>query len=148
MPDLAELAATPWVWFIAATVLAIMEIVAPGIFMIWLAMAAAATGIATMMLDFGWQLQLVTFAVLAVAAVFAGRGYLKRNPVLTDDSGLNRRGERLVGEVVRVVDAIENGRGKVQVGDSPWLAEGPDAPAGAQVRVIGVEGATLIVERA
>ena len=43
MPDFQNFEMTYWVWFAAAAVLAIMEIIAPGIFMIWLAMAAAAT---------------------------------------------------------------------------------------------------------
>jgi hypothetical protein len=143
MPDLPM---THWVWFIAAVVLAIMEIVAPGIFMIWLALAAAATGFATLALGLPWQLQVVVFAVLAVVAVFAGRNYLKRNPVLTEDRGLNRRGERLIGDIVKVVEPIEGGRGKVQVGDAPWLAVGSDAPVGARVRIVAVDGSTLHVE--
>src|SRR3546814_3575549 len=80
MPDFQNFEMTYWVWFAAAAVLAIMEIIAPGIFMIWLAMAAAATGAVTLALGFGWELQLAVFAVLAVVAVFAGRNFLKRNP--------------------------------------------------------------------
>lgn len=146
MPDFQNFEMTYWVWFAAAAVLAIMEIIAPGIFMIWLAMAAAATGAVTLALGFGWELQLAVFAVLAVVAVFAGRNFLKRNPVETSDSGLNRRGERLVGQVVKVVEPISDGRGRVQIGDSPWLANGPDTPLGAMVRVTGVSGSTLTVE--
>lgn len=148
MPDLTEIGMTYWVWLIAATVLGIMEILAPGIFMIWLALAAAATGVATLTLGLGWQLQLAVFAVLAVVAVFAGRNYLMRNPVETADNGLNRRGDRLVGSLVKVAEPIVDGRGKVQVGDSPWLASGPDAPAGSMVRVTGIDGTTLHVEPA
>jgi len=66
--------------------------------------------------------------------------------VETSDSGLNRRGERLVGQRVKVVESIVDGRGHVQVGDSPWLATGPDAAEGSMVLVIGVDGATLMVE--
>lgn len=148
MPDLTSIEMTYWVWFTAAVVLAIMEIVAPGIFMIWLALAAGATGVVTLALGLGWQLQLAVFAILAVVAVFAGRNYLKRNPVETADNGLNRRGERLIGSLVKVVEPVTDGRGKVQVGDSPWLASGPDAPAGSMVRITGIDGTTLHVEPA
>jgi len=146
MSDLTDIGFTHWAWFIAAAVLAIMEIVAPGIFMIWLALAAAATGLVTLVLGLGWQMQLAVFAVWAVTAVVAGRNYLRRNPVDTTDAGLNRRGERLVGGVYKVVEPIVDGRGKVQIGDAPWLAAGPDTPAGAMVRVVGIDGATLRVE--
>ena len=44
--------------------------------------------------------------------------------------------------------AIVNGQGKARVGDSLWLAEGPDLPAGAPVEVVGVDGSTLKVKAA
>jgi hypothetical protein len=53
----------------------------------------------------------------------------------------------LVGRVVVVVEAIENGRGKVQVGDTLWPAEGPDTAAGSQVVVTGVKGVVLVVRQ-
>ncbi len=48
--------------------------------------------------------------------------------------------------VVTVVEPIHAGRGKVRVDDGEWLAKGPDAPAGAQVRILGSEGTWLLVE--
>lgn len=138
---------TPWGWFILALVLAGLEIIAPGAFMIWLAGAALATGVLAL-LGIGWQLQLVAFALLAVASVVVGRNFLRRHPTPSSDELLNRRGARLIGEVVTVVEAIEGGEGRVQVGDSPWLASGPDLPVGSRVRIYHVEGSKLHVERA
>ena len=45
-----------------------------------------------------------------------------------------------------VAEAIHGGEGKVKVGDSMWLATGPDAPVGARVTITGAEGARLRVE--
>jgi inner membrane protein len=137
---------TTWGWLVAALVLAGFEMAVPGAFLIWLAGAAALTGLLTGLLGLGWQAQLPLFAVLAIASILLGRAYLKRNPIKTDDSGLNRRGDRMVGELVEVVEPIVGGKGKVQVGDSPWLAVGPDAPKGTKVRVTKMQGATLHVE--
>jgi inner membrane protein len=137
---------TSWSWLIAALVLAGLEIAMPGVFLIWLAGAAAVTGVLTGLLGLGWQAQLPLFAVLAIVSILLGRAYLRRNPIKTDDSGLNRRGDRMIGALVVVVEPIVGGQGKVQVGDSPWLATGPDAPKGAKVRVTAVHGATLHVE--
>ena len=146
--DLDPLLFTHWSWFILALALAALEIAAPGAFMIWLAGAALATGLLTLLLGLGWELQLVAFAVLAIASVLAGRNYLRRNPLRSTDELLNRRGERMVGEVVTVIEAIADGQGRVQVGDSPWLAAGPDMPAGSRARIRSVEGSRLIVEPA
>ena len=45
-----------------------------------------------------------------------------------------------------VAQAIEGGAGRVKLGDSEWLARGPDAPVGARMRVTAVQGVILIVE--
>jgi inner membrane protein len=139
---------TPWGWLIAALVLAALEMAVPGVFLIWLAGAAAITGGLTGLFGLGWQVQLPLFAVLAIASIVAGRAYLRSHPIKTDDSGLNRRADRMVGQVFEVSEPIVGGQGKLLVGDSPWLATGPDAPKGAKMRVVAVEGATLRVEPA
>jgi membrane protein implicated in regulation of membrane protease activity len=65
----------------------------------------------------------------------------------SDQPDLNRRGAQFVGLTVCVEEAIEHGRGKVRVGDTLWIAEGPDAPAGAEVRITAAQGTLLQVER-
>lgn len=137
-----------WVWLIAAVVLGAAEIFLPGAFMIWLAGAALVTGIITAVVAPGWEAQFSLFAVLSILAIVAGRVWLKRHPIQTEDTGLNRRGDRLIGEVFAVCEAIQDGQGKVMIGDSPWLAQGPDAAAGSRVRIIAVHGTTVTVEPA
>ena len=66
----------------------------------------------------------------------------------SQDPLLNDRTARLVGEIVTVVEPIDNGRGRVKVGDSVWPCRGPDAPVGSQVRVVGAEASVLKVELA
>ena len=56
-----------------------------------------------------------------------GRRHYERNPVPSSDPLLNDRTARLIGQKVTVVEAIENGEGRVRVGDSVWAARGPDA---------------------
>jgi membrane protein implicated in regulation of membrane protease activity len=59
---------------------------------------------------------------------------------------MNRRGARMVGEAATVVQAIEGGSGRVKLGDSEWIAHGPDIAAGERVRIKGSDGAILLVE--
>ena len=66
----------------------------------------------------------------------------------SDQPNLNRPAAQLVGRVVVVAEAIEGGRGKVRVGDTLWPVEGPDTPAGIEVRVRAAKGTVLVVERA
>jgi inner membrane protein len=61
---------------------------------------------------------------------------------------LNRRGHALIGRVFTLETPIVDGAGRIRVGDSSWRVVGPSAPAGASVRVVRVDGATLVVEAA
>lgn len=139
---------TPWGWLVAAAVLAGLELLTPGAFMIWLAGAAAATAGLAALLAPSWEWQIVHFVLLAVIAVLLGRQWLGHRPVRAAPDGLNRRAERMIGTAVVVVEPIVAGRGRVQVGDSPWPAQGPDMPAGTHARIVRIDGTTLVVDQA
>jgi membrane protein implicated in regulation of membrane protease activity len=51
-----------------------------------------------------------------------------------------------VGETVTVTQVIADGSGRVKLGDSEWLARGPDAEPGTKMRVASHDGAVLVVE--
>jgi inner membrane protein len=135
-----------WAWLILAAALATAEVLVPGFFLIWFALAAFATGLIALLLHVPVAIQLVLFAVFAVISVYAGRRWFKMNPIESADPKLNDRGARMLGEVVTVVEAIEAGGGRVKVGDSVWSAKGPHAEVGAKVRISGADGSVLQVE--
>jgi len=138
-----------WHWWILAAVLIVLEMIVPGVFMLWLGIAAAVTGLIAFVLPATiWQVQGLVFAVLSVATVWGWRLYQRRNPTESDLPMLNRRAEQYVGRRLVLDQPIVNGRGKAKVGDSSWRVEGPDLPAGTSVVVTGVDGTLLKVERA
>jgi membrane protein implicated in regulation of membrane protease activity len=135
-----------WGWLAIGLVLAAAEMAIPGVFLIWLAGAAIITGLLSWVVPMGMPLQIVIFAVLAIVAVFAGKRWLKSNPIVSPDPLMNDRGGRLVGETVVVTHVITGGTGRVHHGDSEWLVRGPDAEPGTRMRVSGHDGAVLLVE--
>ena len=135
-----------WAWLIAAAVMGIAEMLVPGVFLIWLAAAAAVTGVVALALPIGPASQFAMFGLLSLAAVYFGRRWYAANPVESSDPLLNDRANRLIGETLVVVAAIENGRGRVAVGDTVWPARGADAAIGSRVRVTGADGTALLVE--
>lgn len=143
-PYLVELGA--WNWLIVAVVLLGLELLAPGIFLVWLGIAAAVTGVIALTIDIGWQWQLVLFAILAMVSVFAAHRYLRGNlDTPSDRPLLNRRALQHVGKSYTLAEPIENGRGKIRIGDSLWQVEGPDTPVGESVTVTGADGTVLQV---
>lgn len=140
-PDLA-----PWTgWMIFAVVLAIGEIVLPGIFLIWIAIAAAITGGVAFLTPLSVPAQTLLFALLCLLATWGGRRWYRDNPVASSDPLLNDRAARLVGRSVTVVDPIVGGEGRVRLDDGTWNAIGSDAEIGTRLIVIAAEGTTLTV---
>jgi len=97
-----------------------------------------------------WPYQIIAFGIIAVLTVFLVRRYVRPDVAKSDLPDLNERGQQYIGRSLVVEQAIQNGRGKVRVGDSVWQAEGSDAPTGARVKVTGARGTVLlvVVERA
>lgn len=134
-----------WIWAAIGLLLAAAEILVPGVYLIWLAVAALATAVLTFVLDPGVPLQIINFVFLSLIIAFSARRILRDTPIFSADPLLNKRGARLVGETAVVVQDFAGGTGRVKLGDSEWLARGVDMKAGERVRVTGSEGAILLV---
>jgi inner membrane protein len=137
-----------WDWFIAGGVLLVLEILAPGVFMLWLGLAALLVGAISLVVDWPWQAQFVAFAVFAVAAIPIWRRLARQVGAQTDQPFLNRRAEAFVGRVFTLEKPIVDGFGTIGIDDTVWRVAGPDAPAGSKVKVTRVDGAALHVEPA
>lgn len=148
MPDWLTNMEPHWAWLSLGVLLAAAEIVMPGFFLIWLGTAAIVTGVIAWIVPLAVPAQLGIFAVLSFVALYGARRWLKANPITTADPHLNQRAGRLVGEILTVTQAIEDGRGRAKVGDGEWPVRGPDVAEGAKVRVVSAEGGMLVVERA
>ena len=135
-----------WAWIALGLVLAGFEMIVPGVYLMWLAFAALATGALTFVFDFGVPFQVVDFVFLSLIAVFTARRMVGDRPIESSDPLLNNRMGRLVGQTGVVTIAIEHGEGRIHQGDSDWTARGPELAAGARVRIVGFDGGTVIVE--
>jgi inner membrane protein len=138
----------PWNWLILAAILLVLEVTAPGIFLMWFGLAAAITGIVAFGFDISWQWQLVWFCLLSLAAVVIAWKYLRQYPLHSDRPLLNERAVQHIGQSFDLIDPIVNGRGSVKIGDSIWRVEGPELPQGTRVKVTSADGTVLRVARA
>lgn len=135
-----------WVWLTAGVVLAGLEMLAPGVYLIWLGIAAIITGVLTGLLHLSLPAQVIDFVFLSLIVAFSARRFLRDSPIASADPLMNRRGARMVGQTAVVVQAIEHGTGRVHFGDGEWNVRGPDVALGERVRITGSDGATLLVE--
>ncbi len=137
---------TGWLWMIGGVVLLMAELIAPGVFLVFIGAAALATGLFALLFDLGAASQLALFALYSIIAVMVGRRVYANQVVESSDPLLNDRAARLVGRSVHVITPIDEHSGRVRVGDSEWSARGGPAEAGERVRITGVEGNCLLVE--
>src|SRR5262245_13311354 len=114
-----------WNWFIAAAVLLLLEIIAPGSFMLWLGFAAILVGAISLAVDWSWQAQLIAFAVFSVAAIPAWRRFARRVERPVDQPFLNRRAAGYVGRVFTLDKPIVDGVGTIRIDDTVWRVSGP-----------------------
>ena len=136
-----------WHWWVAAIGLIVVEALVPGAIFLWLGVSAAVVGAILLAApELSWEYQLLIFAVLSVGSVIGWRAYHKRHPTKTDLPNLNRRGEQYVDRLITLDQPIVNRVGKVRLDDTSWKVTGQDLPAGARVRVVGVDGVVLQVE--
>ncbi|AKO00186.1 NfeD family protein [Xanthomonas oryzae pv. oryzicola] len=135
------------VWAVLALLLIAAETLVPGAFLLWMGIAAAAVCVLVLVLpDIALLVQIVAFVVLSFVSVHVYRTWFRGKGRESDRPLLNRRAEQLIGRRVLLDQAIDDGRGRVKVDDAFWVVAGPDLPAGTPVRIVGVDGMTLLVQ--
>jgi inner membrane protein len=138
-----------WNWLIFGFVLMALELIAPGVFLFWLGLAALLVGLVSFVLHPSWQTQLLMFAAFAAAAVPVWLRLARGSGAASvSNPFLNRRADALVGRVFTLERPIIDGHGTVRIDDTIWRVAGPDAPAGSRVRVVQADGANLTVAAA
>jgi membrane protein implicated in regulation of membrane protease activity len=83
-----------------------------------------------------------------ILALRIWRRYRERQLELASPLAEHRLGMKYIGEVVLLEQPVRGGLGQVTLGKRVWAVRGPDLPQGARARVIGVDGAVLLLDRA
>ena len=134
-------------WAIAAVLLAIGELVTPGLFFLGpLALAAVAAAI-TAGLGGGVILQVLVFIAGSLAAVAILRPIARRHLHMP---AISRTGTAaLVGTKALVLERVDTNGGRVKIGGEEWSARAffdeQVLEPGARVEVAKIEGATALV---
>ncbi len=138
-----------WSWMIIGAALFALDVMAPGLFLLWFGVAAVVVGgiVFAVPLDFTWQI--LAFCAASVLSVLLGRSVLSgARGGASDRPLLNQRARQLIGRTFVLATPITSGQGRITAGDSTWSVRGPDLPQGTTVRVVGAEGTLLLVQAA
>ncbi len=135
------------VWALLAVLLAVGEILTPGLFFLGpVAVAAVAASLASA-LGGGWVVELIVFAVGSAASVGFLRPIARRHVRMPS---LTRSGAAaLVGARAVVVEQVDLNGGRVKIGGEVWSARAFDESQvlepGTRVQVAEIQGATALV---
>ena len=137
---------TPARWIIAGLVLAVLEMIIPGMVIIWLGIAGVVTGILAIFVH-NQYIQFGVFVVLSGLMVVFSRRIAQR---ITHPEPERVGANRWVGVSGRVTSDIkppEFGRVKLH-GEELRATAACEIKAGCTVRVVAVDGTHLVVELA
>lgn len=139
-----------WWWAGLAALLLGVEVLSGSGWLLWASASAGVTAVVVALLGTDVPTTLLVFAVLTMISTLAARRYLPRS-AQAHGGDINDNVGRLVGHEGEVVNAFTRGSGRVAIDGKEWAAEldeGDALEAGASVRVTGVDGSRLRVQRA
>jgi membrane protein implicated in regulation of membrane protease activity len=92
----------------------------------------------------------MTWFLIFATTVFAVYFWVKhraRQKELNSPLADHRLGLRHIGESLTLEQPIQNNNGRIFLGNREWPVRGPNLPVGSRVRVTGVDGTVLLVDR-
>lgn len=138
-----------WHWFAFALLLLIIDVMTGANFLfLWGGVAAGLVGFLMLLIPtLAWEYQFLIFGVGSMSSIVVWYYFIRQHRQPSDQPKLNLRNEQYIGKRFTLDEPIVNGRGKVRVGDTWWKISGEDLPAGTQIKVVGVDGVILLVEK-
>ena len=133
-------------WLIFALVLAMGELILPGIYLLWVALGLAIVGLIHLVYPLGWQVEAIFAAIIIPISLFIGHKVIKRTTGASPVWALNRRGQRYLNRSFTLNEPLKNKNGKIKIDDTIWkIRADEDLPAGKKIRIVGNDGPILLV---
>ena len=135
------------VWFVAAAVLAVGEMLTAGFFLLPFAVGAVGAGFLAIA-GVGIPLQLVSFAAVSLISLYLIQRFARKD---TQGELIHVGAARYIGARAIVTEPIDRrkGSGSVRMGTEAWRAttlNDTEIPEGVEVRIVEVSGTRLVVE--
>lgn len=136
----------PWYWMIAAGVFFIIELMAPGVFFVWVGLGALVTGLVLAALpDLSLTTQIIVFVIAMTASVLLGIKIQARS-AKKRPTHINAGLDQYVGRSVTAEQDFVGGKGRIRMEDTTYSAL-CDAPitAGSHVKIVEVRNGAFVV---
>ncbi|GAL21809.1 NfeD family protein [Vibrio maritimus] len=138
-----------WHWLALGLLLLCGELLGTAGYMLWLGISAMLVGIVLAFVPISWQLQWVSFGVFSLALTWLWwRKQHKVDKRSDQQRDLNQKDKQLLGQTTILEEDINRGKCRIKLGDTSWSAYSDQPlPSGTMVKVIDVDGITLLIEK-
>ena len=140
---------THWHWLGLGFVLLAIEVLGSVGFLLWTGIAALEVGLLLLVWPFGWQAQLLLFALQSLLTTWAWWRWQHRRDRSEQDAAapINERMQGYLGRELVLLDDVTQGMSRVHLDDTAWTVRcNQPLSAGSKVRVTGYDSHILLVE--
>lgn len=139
---------TPWHWVILGLILLLLELFGTAGLLLWTGIAALVTGLLSAVIPWAFATEWWIFAGLCVITTYCWYHFYRKKDKANgeEQSTLNQRGARCIGQTAPLLDDMQNGKGRIRLDDTYWTVTATQNwPKGTMVTVDHCEGALLVV---
>jgi len=136
------------VWFVLGAILMLLELLAPGLILIFFGVGAWVTAATVLLLDIGLNAQLLVFSISSIASLLSLRQSIKKKYMDVSAEGEGQLEDEFIGrKAIAITDILPERDGKVEYNGSHWEAASQQKiKAKDNVRIVGMKSIKLIVE--
>lgn len=134
------------IWAIVLIVMIIAEFMTQQLVSIWFVVGSAVALMASLT-SVSFSVQFIIFLVVSIIALVLTRPFVKK---IISKEKTKTNADMVIGNIATVIETIslEDGTGRVKINGLDWKASSDThIEVGEKVKVIRIEGVTLIVEK-
>ena len=136
------------IWFLIGLGLLLLELVLPGLVILFFGAGAWVTALACVIHDFNLNWQILIFLVASLLGLVLLRKYLKKKFFGRSNKEIDDQLEEFIGHKAKAIDDFRNGEGKVEFKGTRWTARSDDPVAkGDWVIIRSKDSLTFNVEK-
>ena len=146
--DLTDFFLNPaFIWFFIGLLFLVLEMVMPGIVIIFFGIGAWVTAISCLIFDLSLNSQILVFVISSTLFLLALRKTIKNVFFLRSKNGEDSLEDEFIGRIAEVVETIETDRpGKIIFKGARWEATSDDRlETGTRVEIVGKDSIVLKV---
>lgn len=135
------------IWFLIGLGLLLLELVLPGLVILFFGVGAWVTALACVIYDFNLNWQILIFLVASLLGLVLLRKYLRRKFFGKKSGSAEDQLEEFIGRKAKVIEEFKDGQGRIEFKGTQWSARSKDPlKKGQWVKILAKDSLILEVK--